>query len=206
MKRRSVMASKKRQQKSERLKQIVIFAILAGLMIISVFSVMLYNDDASGANTIEDSGMLFQQRADGQIVIWETEMAGQDVAFFYLPSQLADISADYNTAALVSPAIFVAFDPAQEDLEFIDFARFHISEDLQLNGQQAIAAITSNSSAYPALPVIDCQTEPVILFRYGNTTSISEQGSCVVVQGVSPQEIIRAGERLRYGYYEAITS
>ena len=169
------------------------------LMIMSVFGVMLYGQNDT-ASSVSESGYDFIAREEQGLQVWQTEIAGDTASFLYLPSQTESVSAEFNRATLHEPLLILAFDPTQQDLEIIDYARARFAEDLQQNTQSSGTAVTVESSAYD-IPLLNCSEDSAVVFRYGNQTSISQDGSCVVVQGEDPRSFLVALERLRYIYY-----
>ena len=195
MKRRSVMASRYNEERRQKRMQLIIGIVIVLLMVVSVFSVMLYQDTGTG----EDLDG-FTQVYDGQLYWWVTDVNGQEVRFLYHPSALETIPATFNTAILAQPQIGLAFDPDQEGLDLIDSARLTLSEDLAKQGVATQTYVVANTSLY-TFPIINCSSDVGIIMQYANQTKITEQQQCVVVQGETPEEFYQAFERLRHIIY-----
>jgi ABC-type glycerol-3-phosphate transport system permease component len=202
-KRRSVLSNVTREKRRQKTTQIIIGIFIAALMVLSVFGIILGNSSGTtGADVIAEQGYDFALVGTQTGQYWQTELGGIERQFFYLPSQVTSVPASFNQASLQEATLYLAFDPAETNLEVIDYARYTFANDLSAYGQTALSGMTQPSAAY-AFPIINCSstTTPVILFRIGNETSIGQEEYCVVVQGTDQSALLTAFERLRYLYY-----
>lgn len=205
MRRQSILHAKKKAEERQRRTKIIVSVIVAGLFILSVFSVMLYSPTAPQGQQVQDGGQGFSTVTQGQQTYYQTEIDGVDRQFLFLPSTTRTIPAEFNQSILDAQMVAVGFDPTQDNLSVIDYARSIISRDFSERGQVPIPVTTANSSQYD-MDVIDCTTTDTsgFIFLYANTTRITQEGSCVLVQGTGPSQLLQALEQLRYRYYGVI--
>lgn len=204
MKRRSVVASAHNRSKKQRRKQIILVGGIGGLFVLSIFSVILYAPDEFQGAAFSDSGFQFSITQQGGQAFLTTTVNNQQPLFLFLPSDVANIPGRPDPTIVNAPIIYVAFDPTQEMLDVIDFARFLIGMDFESSGQQVIPAITQPSDIYD-FPHIDCTQEPALVVRFGNETSIALDGFCTVIQGETSTDVIRATDRFRFLYHGIAT-
>jgi hypothetical protein len=201
VKRRSVLARTKQNGKKQKIIQISLGIFIVAIMVFSVFGIML-GGNIDQENSIIEQNHTFIVVEDQGVSFWQTEIDEINVNFLYLPSQLNITVRDFNIVPLYDQELLLAFNPSQDKLDIVDFARAIFSVDIRSKGQVAIPAITEESPLY-FFETLDCSntTRSAIVFRYANETNIMQEGSCVIVQGSDQRNLLMALDRLRYTYY-----
>ena len=173
--------------------------VVAALMVFSVLGVVL---DYSFSNKMKYGKQTFQLTSEGQYI---TVVGDKRLAFNYFPSELEGINLSADAKAMIDSAqmVLVTFnstDVAAEDLYYIDFIRFDISQNFP---KDVFLGIEQADDRYP-LPLISCTNAsyyaPVISLELSNETALNKEGYCISVKG-EKSELVRAYERFLYGYY-----
>jgi len=191
-----------RREKKNRTAQIMIW-IIALIMVASVFEVVLFYNTSSGG--LSYNSFSFTQTQQGQYV---TVVDGKRLTFVSFPSDVASVPFDSGIPALMKGAqiVITTFDPgnlSSDQLMIMDYIRFDLSQKI---GDKAFSGVMAKDDRYP-LPLITCTNAssyaPIIVLLPVNETAIAREGNCIFLFGTQ-QGVLRAYDRLMYGYYGII--
>jgi hypothetical protein len=130
--------------------------------------------------------------------------AEYNIPFYNSPRQVEDVPYQEGSrnALLGKQIVYLTQDigsPAEVSLAAIEVGRI-VGQRYGLLNLNTKAAITSNASE--GSPTITCddvsRNTGVVYFKISNTTQVYEQDGCLIVEGSSPDEIVRAADRLSY--------
>lgn len=183
-----------RKEKSNKTGIILITIFLALSMILSIFAIVIDNPD----NGSKYNGYKFTVAQDGYKVKYNDKF----YTFTNHPLQLEafNLSSDTKQLLTSSQAIAVIFDPnaSQQDLEFIDYARFNLESKAD---KPIYFAVTQESETYAMLPVLSCENAtsqiPFIYFNLTTEPSISQVDNCIIVNG-KLSDVVALEERIAY--------
>ncbi|MBU2637484.1 MAG: hypothetical protein KJ955_00770 [Nanoarchaeota archaeon] len=145
----------------------------------------------------------------GEYIGWQTEMYTNDYRYilelYNDPGSLEDVSVDRaaRNALLNDVAIVVTWppEPIHGSMTAVLYSEMQkvFSEEILFNRPMSFA----QTAAYKDFPVATCddatRTTTVILLDIADAeTSIKTEGNCVILQGASEAELMRAADRLLY--------
>lgn len=136
----------------------------------------------------------------------------KNIGFYYLPNQLGKKLINktniLNNFFKETQNIYFTFDPDDKNIQFIDLARFDISNELFDKNINIIGAKTLNSSSYKKLPIITCnnatQSKKVLYFKDSNTSKINFKNNCLIFEG-KMFDFIKYKDLIIYNTYNIIT-
>jgi hypothetical protein len=202
----------KKKDNDDTKKKVLIVVISAIFLISGVASAVLYRSDfQSDEITVNSSNRMlkFKRVTDtNNNIYYNVNFAGKNLQFFYLPDEVGNIPLEGNFPTILrnSQMFILTFDPAGDDLQYIDYSRYLLGNALSAEGKYVADGITSNSSVY-VLPILTCQNStayaPAVIFESSNETSIYEKDNCIHVQGRT-LDFIRERDRLMYSFYGII--
>jgi hypothetical protein len=204
-------------EKRRRRRVIIFSMIMIGLMVFSVAEVIIYNQSGSGENRLVYGEYEFVYRdLGGGAGVLVTEIAGQEVEFQNLPTQVGYLPVDSRAIALLKESqqvgLSVDLGLPLESAGLVDYVRLQLG----LAIPKMFNAVTQADPA-TSLPVMNCSRAtaemPIVLFNVldetfddlDNTTttkaSIVTQDACIIVTGV-PRDIARLKDRVIFEYYD----
>lgn len=133
---------------------------------------------------------------------WVLEKDKQEYSFYFHPSELENINLSSSLTFTLqdSPVIALSFNP-NASLEYIDYSRFTLAENLFRQNTYVINGITQPHKNYN-LSIITCQNatpqQPVLILRKANTTQIREEKPCFYLEASSEYDFIALTERTIY--------
>lgn len=190
----------KKDEKSNRKRNILFAVLIAFLMITSVFGIFVYNtNDSNNEDTsnLEYGGYTFYS-VEGK---WAIVYNNQYIYFDFNPKQLEDIALDENLIIPVSgEKIYIAQDYSK-DRSNQDFSVRHLAGVLSLVGAKPVLSCIDETDC-PDIPLVECGgSKNVIDFRVvnntGSKTRIYKEGSCSVFEGDS-QGLLKAINKYEY--------
>ncbi len=115
------------------------------------------------------------------------DINNERVYFYNLPGQIdINLSSDIINIIKNTQMFYITFNPEQEDLAYVDLARFDLSNEFFKNNIYIVNAVTESSTAYE-LPVIDCENAtmfvPVIKFETAKKKNLTVDNNCIIFQG-----------------------
>lgn len=189
--------NKKKQREQYTRTIVVIITVI--FILSSIAGIVLYRNDPREEFSIQ--GVKFRQEGDHYIA----NINKNDVIVYTLPGEASyiNISSAILNKIKNSKMIYLTFDPEQDDLTYVDFIRFELTEELFENNIFPISGTLRESPLYQ-LPVVDCENAtiytPVIEFRVENKTNIYEEDNCIYIQAKGPEFII-IRDKIIFGLY-----
>ena len=183
------------RKKKENKKFNVIMAIFIAVLMVGSIAGYLWTGDNTSLDYNDHS---FKIKGEQLI----TEVDNQNYYFYYHPTDLISLNiSDAAKQKLVnSEMIYLTFDPYTEKIEYVETARFDLTNEFLKTGKVMLNGQTKESEYN--LPLIDCNnaTEftPVIYFRQGNKTEIYNQGDCIIAEASFEQAFIALKDRIMY--------
>ncbi len=136
---------------------------------------------------------------------WVTKVDNQKILFDYHPLEVESINLTQGIINSIknTSMIYLTFDPEQSYLEYIDLARFQLTELFwTFFNIYPENAITKPSLKYN-LTVINCSnataTVPVLFFKQSNETGFYKKDNCILLQAKQGYEFLALKDRLLYG-------
>src|SRR3989344_5930785 len=192
----------KKDEKSNRKRNIIFAVIIVFLMVTSVFGILVYNQDSNEAKTdttnLEYNGYVIYNVNNK----WAVLYGSQYIYFDFNPKQLEDVSIGADVSIPFSgDKVYIAQDYSK-DRSNQDFSVRQIGSILTLIGSKVVFACNSDKDC-PDIPLVDCNSgKDVIDIRSSNTSvsnlRIYKQGGCTVFEGDSNQI---SKEINKYGYF-----
>jgi hypothetical protein len=179
---------RKKDKREQRNKTFLVF-VLVIFLVSSLGSVVVYyggNSDTSNKFTMEfnNKKYTFEPKADSTGNLFYEVTTEDNIVFqSYLQPQAIFLEMDDLTKETIrdSNYFYITFDPEKENLDYIDFIRFDVRNNIP-DTKFFADAITKESSVYN-LPVITCEnatfSTPVIVLNVENTTDIKMNNNCI---------------------------
>ncbi|MFT4310900.1 MAG: hypothetical protein ACMXYC_04695 [Candidatus Woesearchaeota archaeon] len=183
MKRSSIYSHYKNKDKEN--KKILLFFILAGLMVASIFGVIFYSTDSPTNQATTEYGIQFRVDSSGQFL--KATIDRQEYDFFFLPSQVVMVPMDIAHVPNDMFQYLITHEPDELLDEYIDYARFMISSDLE-HIPVAFEEFTNQT----------CMQDITFVLRQANTTHIYQQDNCYFIEGTDVVSFVEAVEKFRY--------
>jgi len=208
------MKSKKKEDPLTNKDKLVIVSIFIIAAIFGLILTSIKSNEEPEIITKEYNGFVFT-KVDK---IWRTKLRLTDkwegwtrdyeIFFHFTPDEVADVPSIHNTrnestapkVFLNAKKIYITTDPkypAEVVLSGVEIAKI-ISKVYE---QQVEAATTKPDNRTDA-PVITCNDMDmdtrIIHLKLGEQTRIYSDQGCIVVEGTTPRELLRASEKLTY--------
>ncbi|MBI4738451.1 hypothetical protein HY772_02630 [Candidatus Woesearchaeota archaeon] len=191
-------------QKKSRNKAVIFTIVLAGLMIMSVFGIVIYGF-SNAQSSITYNKYAFKQTAGG----WSTKIDGATVEFNHPPPSVADLAIDpkITESILSSRMLYLVADPDAQEIINFEGARFQYAQLFpRFFNIYTVNAISKESQLYKQ-PVITCanatERVPVLYFSDGNETAITMNESCIVFTS-NAQTTVALKDRLLFALFKII--
>ena len=177
-----------------------------GLFIVAVMILSTFGFIASfNQNTQQDysyNGFEFEQKNNQWVTEADTPFGKQEFAFLFHPLSLTvDVPAEIPTAIKQSPEIVLAFNPNITEIQYVDAARFELSQYLITTlGKNLRHAVTQNTSIYN-FPVETCSQKLntlYITFEEANESIASLNENCIAITALNPADYIQYSEKILY--------
>lgn len=188
-------------RKKEKSKQIGMSLIIAGLMIFSVFGVIL----GTQSNELRYGKFKFKQDSNQYLLTID----GKQIPFYTLPYDSEYINVSDIIVNKLKEAYFISltFNPNKDvdNLPLIELARFDFAQ--YMDGKVVVNGVLESSETYANLPLIDCSNAtlqtPVVVFNISDRIGVVDVDNCIFLNARGP-EFIRLRDRLLYAYYGVI--
>jgi hypothetical protein len=194
----------KSQPQKKKVNRAAIFTvILAGLMIFSVFGIMMYG--YTNAETgFTYNKFQFKRSTDG----WTTKIDGKTVEFLYPPDSVEKITVDpkITEKILASRMIYLTVDPEAKDIGSFEATRLDFALKFPEYFSIYVAnGVTKENELYSKQPIITCAnattTVPVIYFKDGNTTGFELKQNCIIFSS-EQQAGLALRDRIMYSLFK----
>ena len=177
-------------------KKVYLSIFIVAIMVLSTFGIIA-NYTSPNQDT-DYNGFSFYRDANG---FWITSVNDQDYKFFFHPLDLGvEIPDEITEKIKQSKTITLTFSPKMQDLQYLDAARFELSQFLTERGIQVASGITEINETY-GLPVVLCNPSsenPIIHFTSSNTTSASIDSSCITFTAATSERHLAHAEKIIY--------
>ncbi len=185
------------QRKENKWSKIFVLAFLGFTLVGMVFSFAFYG--FSDNTTVKQKGLKF--RLDRQNQAWMAKVNGNYAAFSFLPSEVENFNVTADLGSLKNKMeIDVTSDLNDTNIEAAALAQHQMTLTLQSYNIFVRSGLLANNTY--DFPVISCHDAtpivPVLLFMTGNSTAISQEGSCIIVEAGNGQDMIKAKDRIVY--------
>ena len=143
----------------------------------------------------------FKFKLDRQNSVWVAKINNANAGFSFLPNEVEDINISANLGSLKNKFEFdVTSDVNDTNIEAIALAQHQMGitmENYNVYVRQGLVAANKYN-----ISIIDCSAAtaavPVIYFKTGNKTQISQDGDCIIAEARNGQDVIRAKDRIMY--------
>jgi len=193
-----------RKKKDSKKKEVAITILLAGLMIFSIFAIMMggYN---SQEITEEYNGYKFELVTINNQNLWRVEVNDEIKTFSYSPSQLENINLSEEEKSLFKTNLIgIKFNPEDKDIGNIELFRSYLAQELTAAGKQVFFSVSTNmTEGYETFPVYGCnESIPLVQLEIisdasSENSNIKQDQYCVIVNS-RVNDIIPIAERLIY--------
>lgn len=179
---------KRGEAKREKRNKIILGIFVTVIMVGSTLGIFMGggNSSPNGIEYKAKDGETYQfVRGAGK---YDTEIGGTESSFYSLPFDAEKANISKNAASLIrdSKTLYITFDPDSKDIQFIEQARFDLSNDLADFNKLLLSGVTKNTTLYK-LGVITCDNAtgsmPVIYLKESNTTRGYVKNKCLVFEG-----------------------
>ena len=177
-----------------------------GLFIVAVMILSTFGFIASfNQNTQQDysyNGFEFEQKNNQWVTEADTPFGKQEFAFLFHPLSLTvDVPAEIPNAIKQTPEIVLTFDPNITEIQYVDAARFELSQYLLTNlGKNLRHTVTQNTTIY-GFPVETCSQKPgttYLTFEASNESSAFINENCITITALNPADYIQYSEKILY--------
>ena len=185
-----------RERKEKKKWGLIAFMVI--IMIGTTFSFVFFG--FSGVDEkVKYNGITFVRFPDR----WEARINGVTAAFSFLPSEVEYVSALDGSFKLLQgkPEIDFTYDLNNTYSQSIALAQYQMGLTLEAYNIYLGKGFTANNTFNR--PVITCSDAtfnvPVVYFRYGNSTNIHTENSCIIAEAPTSSDFIKVKDRLLYG-------
>ncbi|MBN1501990.1 hypothetical protein JW930_00465 [Candidatus Woesearchaeota archaeon] len=204
----------KKIEKELKRDYILIISALIILAVLAVFiiSIKYFQKDSNPLPATDKrtyNGFVFVEKAG----FWHTEINFNNIPyelmFYYPPDETLNITTRRGLPNVFMNAkrIYISLDPKLSNEAVV--AGVEMAKIMgNLFSKEVKTALTEEieGSLYPK---ITCQnmsnSVSVIMLQAGNTTSITHEAGCVIIEGTSERELIRAADRLTFEILKIIS-
>ncbi len=174
---------------------------IVAVMILSTFGFIV----GFNQNTAQDysyNGFEFEQQGNHWVVEAETPFGTKEFTFLLHPLSLSvDVPTTIPEAIKQTPTIIFTFDPNVTGIEYVDAARFELSQYFISNlGKNIRHTVTQNTTQY-SFPIETCTQTPntvYIIFEESDQSNASLSDNCITLAASSPQDYIEYAEKIIY--------
>lgn len=134
---------------------------------------------------------------------WQTKINKEIIQFYFHPSEVENLnlSSDIIDVIRDKSMIYLTFNPDEEELGFIDLARFDLA-NIFLNNLDIYTESATTKNSTPNFPIIDCSDAtdsiPVLKLMLSNSTEFEKQDNCILLKARTGQDILALKDRLLY--------
>ena len=184
------IVSKYQQKKTERSKQILVSAVLIGILFISIIG-FGFQDTSEGKEGLKYNGLEFIE-TNGY---WLTDTQDVTFVFKYNPKQVEDIASDINQ-----------LDNYYDKPLYINSKNGEAASEIYVNLDQFVKRIQQacleEECLYENAPIKTCE-DNFIIIQESNETSITQYQNCVYIKGPQ-EELIKLTDRSLFDIFGII--
>ena len=185
---------RKRKKPSNKLN-VFMAVFITVIMVGSIMGLMMNNPEEK----IVYNGHTFKEKGNYLTL----KLDGERFNFYYSPQDVENIEMpiEVHNFLQIVPTSYVVFDPDAKFIDYMDFSRFELSEEMLKLDKIIQGGITKQSEFYN-LPVINCdnatQYVPVIYFKNSNTTKFYMEGNCIIAKSNTAYGFLALKDRIIY--------
>lgn len=166
--------------------------VIVGLMVLSLFGFVLSYQAPSQDQ--DYNGFTFTQTPQG----WKTKVNDREHLFYFHPLELTEVNLpEAVRSLLVQPGLTITYN---ETSEAITLGELQYYVEQHLMETRVVRRATFGGAG--TLPAVTCAestpTSPVIVFSLQNESGITTAGSCVLLTGRTPAELVQIIDRSLY--------
>jgi len=203
-----MLERKKRSDKAEKRKQLLVTYFIVILMVSSVVGFAMVGGQTGTQDSIEyesyDFAIALEQHPLAPGFNINTFVEKETGTLFYTSPYEAEaipITGNLTEMVRTKPYIVYAFEPDTEFDQLHDWLRFELSSKTNKN---IIPSVTQESEVYTSLPTLTCANAsvqtPVIIITQANQTAIHVmQSGCIQIE-TRPQDILITRDRILYSF------
>lgn len=174
MRKLETQASKNKKKKQ---KGIIVGVIMIAILVFSTAGFALFSQDSDSeksAQKVTFNGFSFQKQDN----YWITTISQQNHIFFYLPTELNNISINITNDLLtyVNKPLYIVNENAARNQ--IDFNLLTTNYVLRTPN-----ACTNEENCTGDFPIKNCATDNVIIYKESNITKIYQEDNCIYITG-----------------------
>lgn len=182
-------------------KKAYIGLFIVAVMILSTFG-FIASFNQSSQQDYSYNGFEFKQQGNLWVTEVETPFGEKEFVFLYHPLSLdVDVPATIPNMIQQTPDIVLVFDPNITEIQYVDAARFELSQYLVPNlGKNIRHTVTKNTTQY-SFPVETCSSKPntlYITFEESDERSATINENCITILASSPVDYIQYAEKIIY--------
>jgi hypothetical protein len=189
---------------SDERKKLIMGLVLVFFMISSVFGVLFFGFNTGGGEARDYGEYTFKPNQNQ----WQVKIDGEKKLFYYHPLDIQHIEVpdDVESSLLNAKMMYFTSDVNSEAKGAIASSIFILSQTLNGRSIFPVTAFTTENSFN--VPIITCENStssiPVVLMQPANSTTISREGNCIIIEGSDVYSFEQITERLLYMYYGVI--
>jgi len=129
-------------------------------------------------------------------------LKGDTKPFYLHPQQIAYVTVDPEVINLLKGAVQVipSYDLEGNNTQAMALAQFSLINFFTAEGKSSgSAALNENNFG---IPILNCDNStiytPIIEIRKGNSSTVSLEGDCIVLEGRTDRDFVAAAEKVKY--------
>ncbi len=182
-------------------KQMYMSLFVVAILVLSTFAFVLsFNQNQQ--QDLSYNGFEFTLQNNQWATEIQTPFGEKEYSFFNHPNELLiDVPAEISAKVKASQTITLSFDPSIQEIQYIDAARFQLTQYLiQDLGKNVRNAVTNQTTAYD-FPLETCGTAQdslYVTFTQGNQSSASITNNCITISSFTSLDHLKYSEKIIY--------
>lgn len=186
-----------RRQRKSRIKKEKIWGIFIVILMVGSAFGIIFGGYANSSETIKYNGHKFTATPQG----WQTKIDGKYYLFTFSPNNLEDMPVDNSFDDLIgnSPQIDFTSDPESPYTQTIAQVQFDIDQLLMSMNKYSQTGFTAENEYNSSIFTCDrTNVVPLLYFKEGEETSISVEGSCIILSATNNDMFFALRDRVIY--------
>jgi len=169
----------------EKINKVILSVIIAVVMVSSIIGFLYGTNGNENILKYDIKNKTYSFIRENNMYILAIDK--QKIGFYYLPFDINfNMSDEISDKIRTSKAVYITFNPETAYGEYIDVARFDLTNGLAGKNIYPVNGITANNAKYN-LPIVNCENAtsfiPVIFMKDSNQTSLSIENNCIKFEG-----------------------
>jgi len=182
------MTEQEKEKRDNKRKRIIGIALGLIMLLSSIgYAFMSFEDNGSGSSKIKIKGVEFSKTENG---VWSFNYGNKDYEVFYNPEQVNNISV-ITSKSLGNYYNLPLYFGINSIADINNNANYEIARNLQgVMLKSQLACLNENCSSENNYPLKNCNEDNIIIFKESltNTTKVSENNKCIVIEYTIGQE------------------